>query len=106
MDVTVTYSGVRILRSFGDEGNLRAVDTVNISLIATSEYGSYRFRDVGADVVKESPGGTLTVSIVGQLPFDYAGVLTIDLDTGELVREPRFRGDWQTERACDALTAD
>jgi hypothetical protein len=103
--VTVTLKGFRIERTFSDpDGNLRALSTVNLTGVASSEFGSFRFKDVGADQLKAAPDGTVTLSIIGQLPFDFAGVLVLDADTGEVVREPRFRGDWQLERACDELT--
>ncbi len=51
-----------------------------------------------------APDGTATLSIVGQLPFEFAGSLVIDLGTGEFVREPQLvRGDRQLERACELL---
>jgi hypothetical protein len=102
--VTTTLRGFVLERTFSDpDGNLRALSTVNITGVASSEYGSFRFKDVGADQLKAAPDGTVTVSIIGQLPFDFAGVLVLDLETGEVVHEPRFRGDWQLERACEVL---
>jgi hypothetical protein len=36
--------------------------------------------------------------------FDFAGVLKIDLETGEAMLKPRDRSEQQLERACAALT--
>lgn len=105
VEVFTTITGFRILRTFEDRtGRLLSVGTVNISGTATAEGGSFRFRDVGADVERIAPDGTTTLSIIGQLPFDFAGVLVINLDTGEVVKEPQFvRGTIQLERACEIL---
>ena len=46
----------------------------------------------------------MTLSITGQVPFDFAGILVIDLDTGDVVKEPTFRGDKQLEKACRLLS--
>jgi hypothetical protein len=43
--------------------------------------------------------------ISGQVPFAFAGVLKIDLETGEAILEPRDRSEEQIARACAALTA-
>jgi hypothetical protein len=40
--------------------------------------------------------------IVGQIPFEFSGVLMIDLTTGEVILEPRHTVD--TTRACRLLT--
>jgi hypothetical protein len=40
----------------------------------------------------------------GSLPFDFAGVLKIDLETGETILEPRDRSEEQLARACAVLT--
>ena len=40
--------------------------------------------------------------VVGQLPFDFTGVLKVDLTTGEVILEPRHTVD--TTRACRLLT--
>jgi hypothetical protein len=103
--VTTTLSGFIIERNFeDDQGRLVAVNTLNLAGTATAEGGSFRFRDVGADVIREAPDGTVTVTIIGQLPFDFAGRLVFDADTGEIVKEPQFgRGTRQLEQACEVL---
>jgi hypothetical protein len=103
--VTTTLSGFRIERIFEDgQGRLIAVNTVNVAGSATAEGGSFQFRDVGADVIREAPDGTVTVTLIGQLPFDFTGRLVFDADTGEVVKEPQFgRGTRQLEQACEIL---
>ena len=105
VDVTTTLSGFRIERSFLDsDGNLVSVATINVTGTASSEFGSFRVKDVGADQVKVAPDGTVTISIIGQVPFDFTGILVFDLDAGEVVKEPHFRGDEQLAKACEVLS--
>jgi hypothetical protein len=42
--------------------------------------------------------------IIGQVPFGFAGVLKIDLETGDAILEPRDRSEEQIAAACAALT--
>jgi hypothetical protein len=44
------------------------------------------------------------LSITGQVPFEFAGVLKIDLETGETILEPRDRSAEQLAQACEVLT--
>ena len=80
------------------------MNTVNVGITATAEDRIFRFRDVGADVTRIEPDGTAVISIIGQVPFAFAGVLKIDLETGEAIFEPRDRSEEQVARACAALT--
>jgi len=105
VDVTTTVHGFRIQREFVDgAGNLVSLATINVTGTSTSEFGSVRIKDVGADQVKVAPDGTVTLSITGQVPFGFAGVLVLDVDTGEVLHEPNLRGDEQLEKACRLLT--
>jgi hypothetical protein len=105
VEVTTTARGHVIVRTFeGDGPGLVQVNTINIGLTATAGDRRFRFRDVGADVTRITPDGTLILSIIGQVPFDFAGVLKINLDTGEAILEPRDRSAEQLAKACDALT--
>jgi hypothetical protein len=104
VDVTTTISGFRIVREFVDgAGNLIELATINVTGTSSSEFGSVVIKDVGADQVKAAPDGTVTLTITGQVPFDFVGALVVDLDTGELVKEPVFRGEKQLEKACRLL---
>lgn len=105
VDVTTTIHGFRIEREFVDgAGNLVSLATISITGTSSSEFGSIRIKDVGADQVKVAPDGTITLTVTGQVPFNFAGALVVDLDTGEVVKEPKFRGEEQIEKACRLLT--
>ena len=71
----------------------------------TAGDNSYRMRDVGADHVQIKPDGTAILMIIGQIPFDFTGVLKIDLDTGEAILEPQHSLEGRIADACAALTA-
>lgn len=104
--VTTRVQGFVILRTFDDSGTgVVSLNTISLSLTATAGDRIFRFRDVGADLVRIEPDGTAVLQIIGQVPFEFAGVLKVDLDTGEVILEPRDRSEWQIERACAALTA-
>ena len=103
--VTTTARGHVTIRTFDREGpgpvELR---TINVTLTATADSRTFRFKDVGADLTRVQPDGTVVLQITGQVPFDFAGVLKIDLDTGEAILEPKNRSEKQLARACAALT--
>lgn len=105
VDVTTTISGFRIERGWLDGGgNVLSLATISITGTASSEFGSFKFKDVGADQLKMAPDGTVTLSIIGQVPFGFTGVLVLDPDTGEIIKEPNFfRGDAQLAKACEIL---
>jgi hypothetical protein len=103
--VTSTLRGHIIVRTFSGEGTgVAEVRTINVGVTARAGDRTFRFRDVGADVTRIEPDGTLVLYITGQVPFDFAGALKIDLETGEAILEPRDRSEQQLERACAVLT--
>ena len=102
--VTTHIRGHIILRTFADGGNLE-LNTLNFALTAMADGNTYRFRDVGADHVQVMPDGTEILSIIGQIPFDFIGVLKINLTTGEVIHEPGHDISGRVEEACAALTA-
>jgi hypothetical protein len=103
--VTTTALGHIIVRTFsGDGTGIAQVNTINVGLTATAGDRTFRFRDVGADVVRIAPDGTLVLSITGQVPFFFAGVLKINPETEEVILEPRDRSEEQLAKACKALT--
>lgn len=75
-----------------------------MALTATAGDNTIRFRDVGADLVRIEPDGTAILMIIGQLPFDFTGVLKIDLETGEAILEPQHVTGDEVEDACAILT--
>jgi hypothetical protein len=104
--VTTHAEGHITIRTFSGGGTGPAeVVTVNVGLTATAGDNTYRFRDVGADQTQVKPDGSVIVMIIGQLPFDFVGVLKIDPATGEVLHEPHADRDAQLEEACAALTA-
>lgn len=105
VDVTTNVSGQVTLRTFsGDKSGPAQLNTLNLAIRATAEGGTFRLRDVGGDLTRIEPDGTVILSIIGQVPFEFAGVLKIDPDTGEVILEPHDRGAEQLARACAALT--
>ena len=103
--VTTPLQGFVIFRTFPGEGTgVAELATLSVGLTATAGANTFHFRDVGADLIRIEPDGTAILSIIGQVPFDFAGVLKIDLETGEAILEPNDRGEQQLEAACAALT--
>ena len=103
--VTTRARGHIIVRTFEEDGTgVVEVRTINVGLTATADGRVFRFRDVGADVTRIEPDGTAVLLISGQVPFAFAGVLKIDLETGEAILEPRDRSEEQLAAACAALT--
>ena len=102
--VTTTARGAITVRTFDRErpGPVELV-TINVGLTATADGRTYRFRDVGADLTRITRDGTVVLQISGQVPFDFAGVLKIDVTTGEAILEPKDRSEKQLARACAAL---
>ena len=103
--VTTTAQGHVIIREFSGEGTgVAQLTTINISLTAMAGDNTYSFRDVGADLVRIEPDGTAILSIIGQVPFGFTGVLKIDLETGEAILEPQHSTEGNVEVACARLT--
>ena len=100
VDVWTTVTGQRTSREFERDQGVQVVNTVNVSLVAQAGDNVFRFRDVGADVVQVAPDGTLTLLIIGQVPFSWTGVLKIDPTTEEVILEPHWV---DTTRACAVL---
>ena len=104
--VTTHAQGHVIIRTFaGDKTGPAEVTTVNVAFTATSGDNTFRFRDVGADLVRIEPDGTAILMIIGRLPFDFTGVLKIDLETGEAILEPQHSLEGDLEEACATLSA-
>jgi hypothetical protein len=103
--VTTRIEGFVIERTFDGEGTGPVqLNTINLGFTATSGDRTFRFRDVGADLTRIEPDGTAVLLIIGQVPAGFAGILKIDLETGEAILEPKDRSEWQLEKACEALT--
>jgi hypothetical protein len=103
VDVTTTLSGRITSFAFPDRPiGPEDLRTVEVDFLATAGDNTVRFKDVGIDMVRIEPDGTLILLIVGQIPFDFTGVLIIDLETGEAILEPVHFVD--TTRVCRLLT--
>jgi hypothetical protein len=103
--VTTQAFGHVIRRVFDGTGTGTAsVSTINVGLTATAGDNVIRFRDVGADVVRIEPDGTAILMVIGQVPYDFTGVLKIDLETGDAILEPQHSTAEDLEQACATLT--
>jgi hypothetical protein len=106
VDVTLHAQGHIIIRAFaGDQTGPAELRTINVALTATADGNTVRFRDVGADLIRVELDGTSVLMSIGQVPFAFAGVLMIDLETGEAILEPQHSLEGDLEEACAALTA-
>jgi hypothetical protein len=103
--VLVHLEGQVILRTFGD-GRLLRLSTVNVAATATGNDNTFRFRDVGADLILASPKGDEILLIIGQVPFGFTGVLKVNLTTGETILEPHHSLEGDVEELCAALAGD
>ena len=105
--VTTRALGHIVLRTFTGGGGTGPAElaTISVGLTATAGENTIRFRDVGADLVRIEPDGTAILMITGQVPFEFTGVLKIDLETGEAILEPQHTTEERVEKACAALTA-
>jgi hypothetical protein len=105
VEVTVHAEGHLILRMFsGDATGPVELVTINVSVTATADGNTYAFRDVGADLVRIEPDGTAILMVTGQVPFQFTGLLKIDLETGEVILEPKHSRGEEAEEACAVLT--
>lgn len=102
--VTFTERGHVTVRTFGEvDKGLAQVRSINLGIVVSANGNSYRFRDVGADVLRVTPDGVAILLIIGQVPFQFTGVLKIDLGTGEVVHEPRHVTEGDVAKACAVL---
>jgi hypothetical protein len=103
--VTFHVTGRITLRTFSGNGGLLQLNTLNLAVTVSSGDNSYRFRDVGADHLQQLPDGSLVLSIIGQVPFGFTGVLKINPETEEVILEPHHSIEDRVDDACAALTA-
>ena len=90
-------------RTFGEGGRILSVNSVNVKVTLSANDNEFVVRDVGADVTTVRPDGTIVVAIIGQLPFDFNGVLKINPETGEVLHEPQHSTADDADAACAAL---
>ncbi len=66
--VTIDAVGHVIIRTFDGSGTgPKRVFTINIAITAYAGDNVYRFRDVGADLLRVAPDGTAILMIIGQI---------------------------------------
>jgi len=102
-EVNVTITGRVTLFTFPDGRVLQDLSTLNIKVVWSAGDNQIQVRDVGIDQVRVQPDGTVILSIVGQVLFQFTGVLKINLDTGDAILEPHHFFD--IEEVCAQLTA-
>jgi hypothetical protein len=103
VEVTVTLTGRVTVFTFPDGKVLQELTTLNLEVVFSAGDNQIRVRDVGIDQVRVQPDGTVILSIVGQVPLGFTGVLKIKLDTGEAILEPHHVVD--IAEVCAQLTA-
>jgi hypothetical protein len=101
--VTGTARGHVTLRTFPDGSRVTTVNSLNVAITFSSGDRTFRVRDVGADVTRVEPDGSVVLLISGQVPLAFAGALKIDPETEEVLLEPKDRSEAQIARACRAL---
>jgi hypothetical protein len=102
-EVNVTVTGQVTLFTFPDGKVLQDLTTINIEVVWSAGDNEVRVRDVGIDQVRVQPDGTVILSIVGQVLFQFTGVLKINPETGEVILEPHHFFD--IEDVCAQLSA-
>ena len=104
VEVTVHITG-RVTEFTFPDGSvvLQDLTTLNLQVVFTAGDNQLRVRDVGIDQVRVQPDGTAILSIVGQVPLGFTGVLKINLDTGDAILEPHHFVD--IAEVCAQLTA-
>lgn len=100
--VTTTERGHITIRTY-DGGRKVELVTLSVRLTATSAEGSFRFRNVGADVVRRDASGRLIGQTSGQTAFTRTGVIRRDAETGEVIKEAGRSLAGQLAAACAAL---
>jgi hypothetical protein len=103
VEVTVHITGRVTEFTFPDGKVLLDLTALNLRVVFTAGDNQLRVRDVGIDQVRVQPDGTAILSIVGQVPLGFTGVLKINLDTGDAILEPHHFVD--IEEVCAQLTA-
>jgi hypothetical protein len=103
VEVTVTETGRATVFTFPDGKVLQELTALNLETVFTAGDNQIRVRNVGIDQVRVAPDGTVILSIVGQVPLQFTGVLKINLETDEVILEPHHFVD--IAEVCEQLTA-
>jgi hypothetical protein len=104
VEVTITITGSVMVLTFPHRPvGPTDLQIANIDWVATADNNQVRFRNVGIELVRVEPDGTVSVTIAGHHPVEFTGVMKINLDTGEVIQEPEHSAD--IKRLCELLTA-
>ncbi len=102
--IMTTVRGHLTIRTFPEGAPKVELGTISATATATGPGGTITFRNVGSDMVRLDRNGALTLKATGQVPFEFRGRLVVNLDTGEVIREPGRSRAGELEQACAALT--
>jgi hypothetical protein len=103
VDVTTTISGFTTYFVFPDRPvGLQDIDSIHISYLAVAGDNQVLFKNVGIDLIRVEPDGTVISMATGQAGVFFTGVEKINLTTGEVILEPQRTDD--TTRVCRLLT--
>ena len=104
--VTFSAQGRATIRDFelADKG-LASVVSISRAVTLSANGNEVTFHDVGADVARVAPDGTVIASTMGIVPREFIGVLKFNPETGETILEPQHSLEGQTEELCQALSA-
>ena len=101
--ITITSDGRITFLTFPDRPvGPQDLESIHIDFLATAGDNSVSIKNVGVDLVRVQPDGTVILVGAGQAPLGFAGVLKINLTTGEVITEPGH--DAGTTRLCRQLT--
>lgn len=100
--VTTSFSGRVLVFEFPNRPvGPQDLNSVHVNFVARAGDNAVRINDVGIDRVQIRPDGTAILNVVGQVPFEFTGILKVNLTTGEVIHEPVHIVD--TTRACRLL---
>jgi hypothetical protein len=104
--VTSSAEGHVTIREFdlADDGLARVL-SISVAVTVSANGNEVTFHDVGADLARVAPDGTVIVSIIGIVPGGFTGVLKFNAETEETILEPQHSLEGQTEAICEALAA-
>jgi hypothetical protein len=102
VEVTTSVDGRVSSFTYPDQAvGPQEITSVHVNFVSTAGDNAVRFKDVGVDVIRVEPDGTVVLMVVGQVPFEFTGALMIDQTTGEVILEPHHMVD--TTRVCHLL---
>jgi hypothetical protein len=102
VEVILTITGRTTFLTFPDRPvGPQDLIAYHVDIAATADETQVRFRDVGIDLIRVAPDGTVILMAAGQVPYEFTGVLKINPATGEVILKPHT---FDTTRICRFLT--